>query len=213
MRNFKAFMEEGKFYDIVIQMALREIDSEPLAKALVDQDESVREIIFRNMSKRAVSFLKNDMRGMSEAAPESIRAAQEFLAGLLEKKAKLFAEQDNKSLPRQPVLVPPRLDLTNRNAIITTFCALAEFVLEAGLLPLEGLEAGADNPVFRQGLLMLIEGWDPLLMRSILEKHKASLLRAQEIEFDLLIEGIDSLASKDNSLVMEQKLRALVAGL
>jgi len=108
---------------------------------------------------------------------------------------------------------PPHVDLADLNAIITTFCALAEFVRDFGLLPLEGLEAGADSPLFRKGMLMLIEGWDPLLMRSILEKCKASFLRAKEIEYDLLIEGIDSLASKDNSLVMEQKLRALVAGL
>jgi hypothetical protein len=209
VRDFRAFMEQGGFLDIVIQIALREIDSEPLARALVDQDESVREIVFRNMSKRAVAFLKEDIRRLSDAARESIYAAQELFAGLLEKSARSYTEQGSDAVKR----APPHIDLSTRDAIITTFCALAEFAREKGLLPLEGLEAGAGNRIFREGILMLVEGWDPLLIRSILEKYKVSLVRAHEIEYDLLIEGIDSLAAKDSSLVTDQKLRALVAGL
>ena len=74
MLDFKAFMEKGNFLDIVIQMSLREIDAETLARALVDQDEAVREIVFRNMSERAVTFLKEDIRNLAEAEPESILA-------------------------------------------------------------------------------------------------------------------------------------------
>jgi hypothetical protein len=39
--------------DFVIQLALRDIDAEALARALVDQEDEVRDIIFRNMTKRA----------------------------------------------------------------------------------------------------------------------------------------------------------------
>jgi hypothetical protein len=211
VREFRTFMERDDLSDIVIQMALREIDAEPLARALADQDERVRELVFRNMSRRAVAFIQEDIRRLSDAAPESIRAAQELFAGLLEKSARAFAERGPAASARTPA--PPAVDLSSREAIITTFCALAEFARGDGILPLEGLEAGAGNPIFRRGLLMLIEGWDPLLIRSVLEKYKASLLRAHEIEYDLLIEGIDSLAAKDSSLVTEEKLRSLVAGL
>jgi hypothetical protein len=211
VRDFKAFMEQGGFHGIVIQSALREIDAETLARALADQDESIRDIVFRNMSTRAVAFLKDDIRRLSEAAPESIRAAQGLFADLLEKSARATSERGTDAREKAPE--PPRVDLSGREAIIRTFCALVEFAGGKGLLPFEGLEAGAGNPIFRRGLLMLIDGWDPLLIRSILEKYKASLLRAQEIEYDLIIEGIDSLAARDDSTLAEEKLRALVAGL
>lgn len=44
-----------------IQKIMRELDSQELMKALHDQDETVKEKFFTNMSKRAVQMLKEDM--------------------------------------------------------------------------------------------------------------------------------------------------------
>jgi len=63
----------------------------------------------------------------------------------------------------------------------------------------------------RKGLLMLIEGWDPLLQRTILERYKESYLRAMSLRMDLVIEGLDCIAAKDHYCLAEQKLRSLVA--
>lgn len=209
--DFANFMKEGHFEDIVIQMALREIDSEPLATALVDQDEEVREIIFRNMSKRAVVMIREDIRRLATAAPSSIQMGQELFAGLLARNEKLYRERGVEGIRKTPP--PPEIDIGSREGIVGSFSALATFIRDAGLLPLLDIEKRTDNPLFATGLRMLVEGWDPLLMRSILEKYKASLLRAREIEYDLIIEGIDSLASKDNPVVLEERLKSLVAGL
>ena len=50
--------------DRAIQKVLREIDSQELAKALKGTDAQVQDKIFVNMSKRAVSMLKEDMEYM-----------------------------------------------------------------------------------------------------------------------------------------------------
>jgi len=88
MRDFKAFMIFGKFDDVVIQMALREIDAPTLAVALTDQDETVQEIVLRNMSKRAAGCLSEDIRQSASAPerpdPESILDAQRYFASLVE---------------------------------------------------------------------------------------------------------------------------------
>ncbi|HUX37693.1 MAG TPA: FliG C-terminal domain-containing protein [Rectinemataceae bacterium] len=209
MRDFGSFIRDSGFPDYVIQMALRDFDSEPLALALADQEEDVRQIIFGNMSLRAVAFLKEEIKEPDLLAPEDIRAAQEHFVRLLEKHNASW-EKEGK-MPEIPKA--PELDLSSREAIVASFSRLAQFARRQGLLPLDDLRAGTSNPMMRQGLMMLVEGWDPLLLRSILERYKESWLRAQEIEYDLIIEGIDSLASRDHSLVTEQKLRSIVAGL
>ncbi len=86
MRDFKAFMTYGKFDDVVIQMALREIDAPTLAVALADQDETVQEIVLRNMSQRAARCLAEDIRQNAQAPGEreSIQEAQRFFASLVE---------------------------------------------------------------------------------------------------------------------------------
>lgn len=47
--------------DNAIQKVLREIDTQTLVRALVGADEKIKEKIFRNMSKNAVTMLKEDM--------------------------------------------------------------------------------------------------------------------------------------------------------
>ena len=215
MRDFRTFMLEGRFADFVIQLALRDIDAVPLAKALVDQQDDVRDLIYRNMSKRAVLLLKEDLRDLEETPVEAIKAGQALYMGFLEQHQRFVDEHGQEAaIKRMATPEPPAIDLSDREAIIGTFSKLGFFVKETGLLALEGeLSKDAGDPIFRRGLVMLIEGWDPLLLRSILENYKDSLLRAKGIEYDLLIAGLESLASRDNPVVMEEKLRSLVAGL
>lgn len=63
----------------------------------------------------------------------------------------------------------------------------------------------------RKALEFLIDGWEPLLMQSILETYKQSYLRNVEKQLDMILEGIDSLASKDMPLVTEERLRAHIS--
>jgi len=63
--------------DMAIQKVLRETDSQDLAKALRGVDPKISEAIFRNMSKRAVSMLKEDMKYMGPQPKEEIAKVQE----------------------------------------------------------------------------------------------------------------------------------------
>jgi hypothetical protein len=208
MNDFKDFLENEKRNNIIVQRTLRDIDSEVLVTALVGESEEIKTIFLRNMSERAKAFLLGDIAARRETPPEAVAAAQSFIKTLLEKHARNLGDEGS---AEKTVSGPPSIDLGSNAAIITTFCALAEYTKANGLLSLEGLQGGIENPLMRKGLLMHIDGWDPLLVRSILENYKASYLRNLGVTLDLIIEGLDSLAAKDNSLVTEQKLRSLVA--
>ncbi|MDA8410947.1 MAG: hypothetical protein M0001_11190 [Treponema sp.] len=209
MKDFTEFMKTSAFPDIVIQMALRDIDSELLATVLADQGEEIRDLIFGNMSLRAVAYLKEEVKDPDSLPPGALEAAQAHLGKLLQKHLATWKAEG--AFPPAPK--PPEIDLSSREAIIDTFSKLMQFVRREGILPLDEIRATTTHPMLQQGLQMLVEGWDPLLMRSVLERYKESWLRAQEIEYELLIEGIDSLASRDHALVTKQKLRSYVAGL
>ncbi len=74
--NFKKEIKDGllTFEDLVllsnsdIQRVLREIDSNVLAKSLVGATNHIKDHVFKNISKKAVEILKEDIRfyGMSD---------------------------------------------------------------------------------------------------------------------------------------------------
>jgi flagellar motor switch protein FliG len=55
----------------VVQKILREVDSREIARVLKSEDIEVREKIFKNMSKRAVTMLKEDMEYMIPFKPKT----------------------------------------------------------------------------------------------------------------------------------------------
>ena len=63
--------------DMAIQRILRETDSQDLAKALRGVDSKISDVIFRNMSKRAASMLKEDMEYMGPQPKDEVAQAQE----------------------------------------------------------------------------------------------------------------------------------------
>ncbi|MBL8992771.1 MAG: flagellar motor switch protein FliG [Spirochaetia bacterium] len=79
------------FEDIVllddksIQKVLREVDNNDLAKALKAVDEEVKEKIFRNMSKRAVTLLKEDMEFMGPTRLSDVEDAQQKVVNIIRK--------------------------------------------------------------------------------------------------------------------------------
>jgi flagellar motor switch protein FliG len=66
-----------------IQKVLREIDSQELAICLKDQDETVKERIFTNMSKRSVQMLKEDMEFMGPVRIKDIKENQEKILNII----------------------------------------------------------------------------------------------------------------------------------
>mgnify|MGYP001258250173 FL=1 len=79
------------FEDIVllddrsIQKVLREVDTQELAKALKGVDAEVQEKIFRNMSKRAASLLREDMDFMGPIRLRDVEEAQQKIVNIIRK--------------------------------------------------------------------------------------------------------------------------------
>jgi flagellar motor switch protein FliG len=73
-----------RLYDRSIQKVLREVDSQELVKALKDQDLSVQEKIFNNMSKRAAHMLKEDMTNMRPVTLIEVKETQEKILRIIQ---------------------------------------------------------------------------------------------------------------------------------
>lgn len=79
------------FEDIVllddrsIQKVLREVDTQDLAKALKGVDTEVQEKIFRNMSKRAASLLREDMDFMGPIRLRDVEESQQKIVNIIRK--------------------------------------------------------------------------------------------------------------------------------
>lgn len=71
--------------DRAIQKVLREVDTNELAKALKAVDPEVQDKIFRNMSKRASSLLREDMEFMGPVRLRDVEEAQQKIVNIIRK--------------------------------------------------------------------------------------------------------------------------------
>jgi flagellar motor switch protein FliG len=71
--------------DRAIQKVLREVDTNDLAKALKGVDPEVQEKIFKNMSKRASSLLREDMDFMGPLRLRDVEESQQKVVNIIRK--------------------------------------------------------------------------------------------------------------------------------
>jgi flagellar motor switch protein FliG len=69
--------------DRSIQKVLREVDGQEIAKALKGVDSEVQEKIFKNMSKRAATMLKEDMEFMGPVRIKDVEEAQQKIVSII----------------------------------------------------------------------------------------------------------------------------------
>jgi flagellar motor switch protein FliG len=69
--------------DKAIQKVMREVDGQELAKALKSVDQEVQDKIFRNMSKRAASMLKEEMEFMGPVRLKDVEEAQQKIVSII----------------------------------------------------------------------------------------------------------------------------------
>lgn len=207
MGVFDGYLAVTPVNDRVVQRALADVDMDVLATALVDLPGDVRSIFFRNMSKRAATLLAEHIDGRRGILPSRIEAAREVLAQRLQAHAKAHAGEA--SAENEEDL--PEVALGSPEAIVSTFGRLAAFVGRHGFLPLERLESSIANPLLRMGVELLVDGTDPLLIRTILEKYQETYLQQAKATLAMIVDGIDSLAAGELPHLVEQKLRAYTA--
>lgn len=71
--------------DRAIQKVMREVDQNDLAKALKSVESDVQDKIFRNMSKRAASLLREDMDYMGPIRLKDVEEAQQKIVNIIRK--------------------------------------------------------------------------------------------------------------------------------
>ncbi len=210
MPNFSDYQADTGWNNLVIQRALGEVDTEVLATAMGGLSEDVRNMFYRNMSRRTGDLCREAIasRGgatlRGSASQARIKAAQAVVLQLLHKYGEQ-AEGEEFQPDRGDI---PEIQLDSPDAIIHTFRSLASYVRKNGFLPLEEVEDAIVDPVMRKGIQSRVDGWSPLLTRSILERCRASALRSFETRLDMILDGIDALASGDPPQLVEEKLRA-----
>ena len=69
--------------DRSIQKVLREVDGQEIAKALKGVDSEVQEKIYKNMSKRAATMLKEDMEFMGPVRIKDVEEAQQKIVSII----------------------------------------------------------------------------------------------------------------------------------
>jgi len=70
-------------YDSSVQKVIREVDSQEMAKALKSVDMEVQGKVFKNMSKRAASILKEDMEYMGPVRLKDVEESQQKIVSII----------------------------------------------------------------------------------------------------------------------------------
>ena len=71
--------------DRAIQRVLRDVDNGELAKALKGANEEVQNCIFRNMSSRLATMVKEDMEYMGPVRMKDVEESQQIIVGIIRK--------------------------------------------------------------------------------------------------------------------------------
>ena len=61
--------------------------------------------------------------------------------------------------------------------------------------------------MMRKSIEYLVDGVEPMLMRSLLEKYKTTLIRDIEARYDMIIDGADTMVTSNMPQLVEIRLR------
>ena len=100
-QNLFAFEDLTQLDDRAIQRVLREVDQQELAKALRGADNLVQDKIFRNMTKRAGTMLKEDIEFMGPVRLADIMQARKNIMDIVRQ----LEQNDDIVIARNDVLI------------------------------------------------------------------------------------------------------------
>ena len=203
MATFSDYKEPTPTNTFIIQRALREIETEVLATALIGLSDIHREMFYRNISLRVRRMCEEEMQIKSDSISEEI--VEDAKSLILDVLQRMKERVDPKEI-RETVAVP-EIKLGSHEEIIDTFRAFASYVRRNGFLPLQEIEDKINDPLMRKGIQFLVDGTEPMIMHSLLEKYKNTLLRDVETRYDMILDGIDTLATRYLPQSVEDRLR------
>lgn len=187
----------------IVQMALRDTDPTLLSKAAVAMSETERQIIFRNVSARAHETLVEEIARAETGTPAHIarKAKEAFLQ-------KLHRYRDTD----EPEMVSgehvPEFRTASLAGIRGSITDLMAFARAHGMLALEAVNVENSDPIGSKGLQFVIDGWDPMEARQVLQTMKRLVLEREERRIDMLLEGIDAMLSGESPYIVRERLDA-----
>ena len=175
------FKESSERNDRIVQLALGEIDLPALAEAMVDMSPEEREILFRNMSKRACELGKEEIDRIEKTISVHRKAkSRDFWLQLLSRSAKYYPG-DLESVSQSP----PDIKTETPQELIETFTALNAFLRSNSVLKLEGVGERTTDPMLRQAIPLIVDGTDPLVVLAILGRMKETIIADTRRRCDL----------------------------
>jgi hypothetical protein len=203
MSDFEIYQENTEFNNRIIQYALREIDTKVLAIALSPLSEDTCQIVYRNMTSRAVSLVIQEIEELGKIPEKSVKYAQAHFLKKLKKFHAFQIENDQNVIDELP-----QLKTDNEETIINTFVTLQRYIRKHNYLDIEKCIEENTHPLLKKGLELFLDGWEPLLSQSILERYRTAYIEKIERETMMILEGMNSLFAKDLPQVIEEKLGA-----
>ncbi len=203
--DFAEIVANTERNNLIVRSVLREIDADTLVSALLGVDQAVRDAFLRNVSRRTRAATEAELkRRAGTTARVRTEAAQDHLRQLV----RTFDERTPSELPEGASRAPPAIRVETQRQIVESFRLLAEYVQEQGIVSLDALEATVADPFMRLGLGLVVDGWDAIDWRSVMQKRKEASLQALDARLSMIMDGLESLQSGDAPRVVEEKLAA-----
>ena len=204
----KQYFEDTYKNRRIMQRTLAELDHKMLALAMVGLSAKQRQFVCLNMSQRAKDLVEEEVQKRElDASEEQVRAAVEFMQDI---HGKIINEMRNSS-PQPPEPVEVEVRVSTKGEIIDTMVALAKLAQSHGLLAIDRIDATAD-PLLAKGLQFMVDGTDPPILESVLERTKQTMLREYDERLSMIIEGVESIQFGDQPLIIGEKLKAYKIG-
>lgn len=203
---FEEFLVSNEVTDRAIQWALRETDEELLSAAMAAMSEDEREIVYRNVSDRVRKVLPDEVARAAASAPKNV---QREAAQRLANRIRVFAKYTTERVERGNE--PVKFDFSTPQAVLESFKTIGRLDRLRAALHDETVERDGADPFGAKALELVDDMWDPVTVREILTRLKATLLSEQAKRMDMIIDGVEALLNIEMPLLLQEKLAAHVA--
>ncbi len=194
-----------------MQKALRDINTEILARVLISLNEKYHHIFFRNMSDKAARILRDEMLIQRKFLESSYNNAYSFInedAGLVCSVLQSWTNEDFEEEYRYPEY-EGELNFDSAAHTVETFRQLSHYAREHGLMGLNSLMENSNNKLFVKSLELLLLAMDPFILDEILENYKNQYLEETRAIFTMIIKGVKGIYEGEHPEIIAEKLKSI----
>ena len=215
------------YTDREIQIILREVDSFDVAILLGDMPDDVRQRVLSNMSKNTSQMLMDEMSLIGRVSKKRMKEVRERVVDLIQQQgeAGAIAWPVENAKPGRPGKVAPgdqtlrrrppeiagksRLGTMRLEDIKDLIVHLANLARGLGVLSMPETAEAARDPFLRQAILVVVDGFEPTLARTLLESTISATLRQEETLCQMVATWAESVGAEEPPALLERRIRML----